>query len=84
MSKTIFIGGLAWAIESGDLERIFSEHATVVSAKVIFDREENRSKGFGFVEFEDEDTASAMKEKFDWQEIQGRKVFIDFAREKAE
>jgi len=82
MNNTIFIGGLSWNLQSEDLKDIFSEHATVVSANVIFDRETKRSKGFGFVEFETADDANAIKEKFDGAELDGRKVFIDFARKR--
>ena len=82
MNNTIFIGGLSWNLQSEDLKNIFSEHAEVVSANVIFDRETNRSKGFGFVEFKTVEDATAIKEKFDGAELDGRKVFIDFARKR--
>lgn len=82
MNNTIFIGGLSWNLQSEDLKDIFAEHAEVVSANVIFDRETKRSKGFGFVEFGTTDDAVAMKDKFDGAELDGRKVFIDFARKR--
>ena len=84
MNKTLFIRGLAWAITSEDLKAIFAEHATVVSAKVLWDRERNRSKGCGFVEFETPEIAAEIKAKFDGAELGGRKVGIDFARERTE
>ena len=45
----IYVGNLPWDVDNGRLEEIFSEHGKVVSARVVFDRETGRSRGFGFV-----------------------------------
>ena len=45
----IYVGNLPWDVDSDRLEQIFSEHGKVVSARVVFDRETGRSRGFGFV-----------------------------------
>ncbi|NUJ98246.1 RNA-binding protein [Candidatus Gracilibacteria bacterium] len=81
-NNTLFIRSLSWDITSDDLLQTFTEHAEVVSAKVLWDRERNRSKGCGFVEFKDIETATTVKEKFNGAELGGRKVFIDYARKK--
>ena len=81
-NNTLFVRNLNWEIESKDLEEIFSQEAEIVSARVLWDRERQRSKGCGFVEFKDVETAQAVKEKMNEQEIAGRQVFIDFARKR--
>ena len=63
LSKKLFVGGLAWATDETSLRAAFEEYGPVVEAKVILDRETNRSRGFGFVTFqEDADADKAMKE----------------------
>lgn len=43
------MGNLAWQVDSDRLEQAFSEHGKVIDARVIYDRETGRSRGFGFV-----------------------------------
>lgn len=50
----VYVGNLPWDIDNSRLEQIFSEHGKVVSARVVYDRETSRSRGFGFVTFSDE------------------------------
>jgi RNA recognition motif-containing protein len=52
MSKNISVDSLAWGTTSEGLEQAFAQFGTVISAKIISDRETGRSKGFGFVEME--------------------------------
>ena len=54
MAKTIYIGNLPWEATDGDLNNLVAPHATVLSVRVATDRETGRSRGFGFVEVEDE------------------------------
>ncbi len=49
----IYVGNLPWTLDDSGLEQIFAEHGTVTSAKVITDRQTNRSRGFAFVEMSD-------------------------------
>ena len=58
MASKLFVGGLPFSTTDEELNELFAAHGTVVSAKVIMDRDTNRSKGFGFVEFESEEEAS--------------------------
>jgi RNA recognition motif-containing protein len=53
MSKSIYVGNLPFAFGNEQLSALFAEFGEVKSAKVITDRETNRSKGFGFVEMDD-------------------------------
>lgn len=55
MAKQSFVGSLAYATTDDSLNAFFATVGPVVSARVITDRDSGRSKGFGFVEFENED-----------------------------
>jgi len=50
----IYVGNLPWEVDNSRLEQVFSEHGKVVSARVVYDRETSRSRGFGFVTMSDE------------------------------
>lgn len=53
-SFRIYVGNLPWQVDDSRLEQVFSEHGKVVSARVVYDRETGRSRGFGFVTFSSE------------------------------
>ena len=55
MAKNIYVGNLAWSVTSDDLLELFGQYGKVLSAQVISDRDTGRSRGFGFVEMEDEE-----------------------------
>ena len=57
----IYVGNLSWSMTDDDLMNLFTEHGTVTSAKILKDKMNGRSKGFGFVEMEDDEAA---KEKW--------------------
>ncbi|RWW14344.1 hypothetical protein GW17_00021887 [Ensete ventricosum] len=48
-SFRIYVGNLPWQVDDGRLEQVFSEHGKVLDARVVYDRETGRSRGFGFV-----------------------------------
>lgn len=81
-TKKLFVGGLSWNLTWQDLKDAFAEHGEVVFARVITDRETNKSRGFGFVEFENIEDAVKAKEAMDGVELDGRAVKVDFAQEK--
>ena len=80
MATKLFVGSLPWGVDDAQLEQLFADFGTVVSAKVIIDRESNRSKGFGFVEFEDDEAAKAAIDKLNNSEVQGRTIVVNEAR----
>jgi RNA recognition motif-containing protein len=80
MAIKLFIGSLPYSTTDEELEQLFAAEGTVASAKVIFDRETGRSKGFGFVEFENDDEAKAAIQKLDGSEYSGRKLVVNEAR----
>lgn len=60
MTKTLYVGNLPWATTEEELVAAFSQYAQVVSARIITDRETGRSRGFGFVEVNEEDAENAI------------------------
>lgn len=84
MATKLFVGSLPWGVDDTQLEELFAEFGTVASAKVIVDRETNRSKGFGFVEFEDDDAAKTAIEKMNNADVQGRSITVNEARPREE
>ena len=82
MSKRLFIGGLAWATTTEDLQEAFTPFGEVVDAKVVSDRETGRSRGFGFVTFTTEEAAAAARDSMDGASLSGRTIRVDLARER--
>ncbi len=80
MAKKLYIGGLAWATTDESLKQAFEQFGTVTSAQVIMDRATNRSKGFGFVEFENDAEADKAISSMDGQELDGRRIKVNEAR----
>ena len=80
MATRLFVGSLSYGVTDDQLKEAFAAAGTVVSAKVIMDRETNRSKGFGFVEMASEDEAAAAIKLLDGKEINGRAVVVSEAR----
>ena len=74
----IYVGNLPWSIDNSGLEQVFAEHGTVTSAKVVTDRETNRSRGFGFVEMSDggENAIQALNDA----KVDGRKLVVNESR----
>ena len=78
MSNNIFCGSLAWGTTSEGLEQAFAQFGTVISAKVITDRETGRSRGFGFVEMEG--GAAEAIEALNGSDLDGREIVVNEAR----
>lgn len=80
----IFIANLNYKVRSEKLQEIFGEYGDVSSAKIIFDRETKRSKGFGFVEMPNDDDALRAIEDLNGVEIEGRQIVVKKANEREE
>ena len=78
MSKNIYVGNLAFATTSADLEKLFGQYGTVTKAQVMTDRETGQSRGFGFVEMASggDDAIKALN----LTEFQGRSITVNEAR----
>jgi len=83
MAKRLFIGSLPWSVTSDELRSAFSSVGTVSDAVVMTDRQTGKSKGFGFVEFPNDDEALAAIDKFNGCELHGRKIVVNEAAPKA-
>ncbi len=81
MTKTLYVGNLAWSVTDQELTSAFEAHAAVVSARVITDGETGRSKGFGFVEVDDNDAPKVIKAMNGFQ-LRERALMVNEARPK--
>ncbi len=80
MGKKIYIGNLAGSVASSNLREWFAAYGNVLSAKVIADRETERSKGFGFVEMETDEQAQAAILGLNEHEHDGQRLKVDEAK----
>ncbi len=80
MSTKLFVGSLSYSVNDDQLKDAFAAAGTVVSAKVIIDRETGRSKGFGFVEMSSDEEAKRAVDMLNGKEIEGRAVAVSEAR----
>lgn len=80
MNNKVFVGGIAWTTTDEGLMQHFSQVGKVVEAKIIIDRQRNRSKGFGFVTFETEEEAQKALDQLNNSELDGRQLRVSLAR----
>ncbi len=76
----IYVGNLSYNTTSDSLNQLFSEYGNVNSARVIMDRETGRSKGFGFVEMENDDDAKQALEALNNYDFDGRALRVNEAQ----
>lgn len=82
MSKKLFVGSLSWNTTDEGLRRAFEKFGEVLEAKVIKDRETDRSRGFGFVSFANPKDAMDAMAAMDGQELDGRTIKVNEAQER--
>jgi RNA recognition motif-containing protein len=80
MSKKLYVGNLGYGVTNSDLEQMFSAHGQIRSAEVIMDRTTGRSKGFGFVELETDEQATAAIAALNGQQHDGRALTVNEAK----
>ena len=80
----IYVGNLSWSMTDEDLAGLFTEFGTVTSGKILKDKMNGRSKGFGFVEMEDDEAAKAAIAALNETEVQGRKLIVNESQPRAE
>ena len=83
MGKKLYVGNLGVGVTDSDLQQMFSSHGTILSARVVMDRDTNQSKGFGFVEFTTEDEAQAAIAALNGKEHGGKALKVNEAKPKA-
>lgn len=72
----IYIGNLSYEVKESDLQKLIEEHGKVISVKLIIDKNSGRSKGFGFIEMENDAEAKAAIQALDGKDFQGRPIAI--------
>jgi RNA recognition motif-containing protein len=84
MAKRLFVGGLPFSTTDAQLEEKFSQFGKVVSCQIIKDRYSGQSKGFAFVEMENDKEADEAISKLNGTELEGRKIVVNVARPREE
>lgn len=79
MAKTLYVGNLPWSTTDTILADSFRAHGSVISSRIITDKETGRSRGFGFVEVEDAD-ADKMIEAMNGAQVAGRQIVVNEAK----
>ncbi|MDR3271270.1 MAG: RNA-binding protein [Peptococcaceae bacterium] len=82
MSNTLYVGNLPWNTTAEELNDFFGQYAPIVNSRIITNRETGRSRGFGFIEIEDEDTARLVEE-MNGKELGGRLLTVNEAKPKS-
>ena len=78
----IFVASLPFSVDDQDLRELFEPYGEVTSSKVIFDRDRNRSKGFGFVEMADEAAGQTAISELNESSFQGRDIVVKVAEDR--
>lgn len=81
MGKKLYVGNVSFDMTDEELQETFSEFGEIVSAIIVKDRISGRSRGFGFVEFSEEESAQSAKEALNGKSVKGRALKIDEARD---
>ncbi len=84
MGSKLYVGNLSFDTTDQDLEQAFSVHGEVASATVVRDRDTDRSRGFGFVEFAQEADAQTAKGAMNGADLGGRALKVDEAKPQKE
>jgi RNA recognition motif-containing protein len=80
----IYVGNLDYKVSEEDLTGIFEEYGSVSSAKIIIDKFNGRSKGFGFVTMDDDSEAQKAIEELNGSSVQSRELVVNEAKPKKE
>ncbi|KAL2537075.1 glycine-rich RNA-binding protein RZ1A [Forsythia ovata] len=75
-----FIGGLSWSTSDRDLKKAFDKFGHLLEAKVAVDRDSGRSRGFGFVSFDEKNAMEEAIEAMNGIDLDGRTITVDKAR----
>jgi len=81
MANKVYVGNLPFSVTEDEIKEFFNDCGNVADIRIITDRETGRSKGFGFVSFEDENGFKIALEKNN-QEMGGRQLRINEARDR--
>ena len=80
MGAKLYVGNLSYSVGEGKLQELFSQHGSVLSARIITDKFSGRSKGFGFVEMGSSEEAERATAALNGVEFEGRSIVVSEAR----
>jgi cold-inducible RNA-binding protein len=80
MAKKLYVGGLPYSTTDDQLKEAFAQAGAVSSAIIIMDKMTGRSKGFGFVEFGNDDDAQKAIDMWNGKDFGGRSLTVNEAR----
>jgi RNA recognition motif-containing protein len=80
VNKKLYVGGLAYSVTDAQLQQLFASHGTVESAKVIMDRDSDRSRGFGFVEMATQEEAEKAIASLNGTQHEGRSLTVNMSK----
>ena len=80
MAKKLYVGNLAFSVTDDELQQAFASFGNIISARVVMDKMSGRSKGFGFIEIEDDAGADNAIAKMDGQTVGGRAIRVSEAK----
>lgn len=78
----IYVGNLNYRVREADLQQVMEDYGTVSSVKVIMDRDTGKSKGFAFIEMENEEEGAKVIAELNGAEFEGRTMVVKEARPK--
>ena len=81
---TLYVGNIPYSMKEEDIKTVFMEYGNVVSVKIVFDRATRRSKGYGFVEMDDDKQAETAIKELDGKEFEGRNLRVSKANPRTE
>jgi RNA recognition motif-containing protein len=80
MNKKLYVGGLSYSVTDSQLRDMFASHGTVESAKVVTDRDSDRSRGFGFVEMGTQEEAEKAIAALNGTQQDGRSLTVNISK----
>ena len=80
MGKKLYVGGLAYSVTDAQLQQLFASQGKVESAKVITDRDTDRSRGFGFVEMSTQEEAEKAITSLNGTSLEGRNLTVNMSK----
>ncbi|XP_077252892.1 30 kDa ribonucleoprotein, chloroplastic-like [Tasmannia lanceolata] len=78
-SNRLYVGNLSWGVDDSALETLFSEQGKVMEARVVYDRESGRSRGFGFVSYSSAQEANSAISELNGVDLDGRAIRVTMA-----
>eukprot|EP01103_Thecamoeba_quadrilineata_P001414 TRINITY_DN11264_c0_g1_i1.p1 TRINITY_DN11264_c0_g1~~TRINITY_DN11264_c0_g1_i1.p1 ORF type:complete len:143 (+),score=15.87 TRINITY_DN11264_c0_g1_i1:30-458(+) len=82
--KKLFVGGLSWNTDEDTLKQTFSRFGEVADTKIVTDRLSGKSRGFGFVTFNESSDAQSAMENLNHSELNGRSISVNIAQDRVQ